>query len=443
MKIISSCLLVILVGWLLPVQSQAGDVKIDFEQYTLDNGLDVILHQDNSTPIVAVSIMYNVGSKDEEPDRTGFAHFFEHLMFEGTKHIDRGEYFQLIQDAGGQVNANTSFDRTFYFQVLPSNQLELALWMESERLLHPIIDEAGLETQRDVIIEEKNQTLDNQPYGNMLEQVFLNAYNEHPYQWVPIGAEQDIYEAGLDDFESFFNSFYVPENAVLSIAGDIDIDETKAMIERYFGDIPAAENEVPRIDIEEPPLGGEVRDTIYDNVQLPAPVMSYRIPKRGTEDYYAVEILSHILSTGNSSRLQKKLVLEEQVAADAGSFVIGLEDPGQMIIFGMANQGIGPDVVEENIQDIIDDLKENEIEERELEKVMNQIQSQRIQQFSNMQNIAQSLADLHMFEGDAGLINEQMANYRNITPEDIKRVANEVFQNDNRVVLYYLPEGAQ
>ena len=443
MKIISYCLGVALLSFLFMGKADAGEVQIDFEQFTLDNGLEVILHQDESTPIVAVSMMYNVGSKDEEPDRTGFAHFFEHLMFEGTKHIPRGEYFQLIQNAGGRVNANTSFDRTFYFQTLPSNQLELALWMESERLLHPKIDEEGMETQREVIIEEKNQVLDNQPYGNMLEQVAKNAYSEHPYQWVPIGAEQDIYEATREDFESFFENFYVPENAVLSIAGDIDIEETKELAEKYFGGIPSGEGEVPRVDIEEPPLGGEVRDTVYDNIQLSAPVMAYRIPERGTEEFYAIELIEHILSTGNSSRLQKNLVQEEQVAAQVGAFSMGLEDPGLKIIFAMANQGVGPDVAEEHIQKEIERLQEEKVGERELEKVLNQIRSQQIQRFSSVENIAESLADYHTFEGDANKVNTKMERYESITPEDIKEVANEYLRDDNRVVLYYLPEGEQ
>ncbi|MCF8267962.1 MAG: insulinase family protein, partial [Ignavibacteriales bacterium] len=306
----------------------AEEKKIEFEQYKLDNGLNVILHQDNSTPIVAVTIMYHVGSKNEDPKRTGFAHFFEHLMFEGSKNIDRGGYDKIVQKAGGTLNANTSFDRTFYYQILPANQLELGLWLESERLLHLKIDSIGVETQRKVVKEEKKQRLDNQPYGSLLEKTFANAYKVHPYRWTPIGSAQYIDDATLDEFLEFYKTYYVPNNATLSIAGDIDIDDAKDLIEKYFSDIPSGQRKMLRPEIVEPPMEKEVKEIVYDNVQLPLIVNAYHIPAQGTDDYYALSMLTTLLSGGKSSRLYKELVDNKQVALQAGSIPFALEDPG-------------------------------------------------------------------------------------------------------------------
>ncbi|MDZ7848549.1 MAG: pitrilysin family protein [Owenweeksia sp.] len=215
-----------------------AQTNIEFEEYTLDNGLHVILHEDHSTPIVAVSVLYHVGSKNEREGRSGFAHFFEHLMFEGSPNIERGEYMKIVQGNGGALNANTSFDRTFYYEVLPSNQLELGLWLESERMLHATVDETGVETQREVVKEEKRMRIDNRPYMSFQENIFSRAYPDHPYEIVPIGTMEDLNAAEISDFTDFYETFYVPNNATLSIAGDIDVKETKEMIEKYYSGIP-------------------------------------------------------------------------------------------------------------------------------------------------------------------------------------------------------------
>ena len=299
--------------------------KVEFQEYTLDNGLHVILHQDKSTPIVAVSIMYHVGSKNEKPDRTGFAHFFEHLLFEGTENIERGEFDKYVENAGGTLNANTSFDRTYYYEILPSNQLELGLWLESERLLHAKVENKGVETQREVVKEERRQRIDNQPYGSILQESMSRAFKKHPYNWPIIGSMEHLNAAEENDYKQFYNDFYTPNNAILSIAGDIDYDQAKVWIEQYFGNIPVKNPNVYRPTVVEPELGGEVRDTIYDNIQLPAVVMTYRIPAQGTPDYYAVSMLGTLLSQGQSSRLYKALVDEEQKAVFVGNFPLGLE----------------------------------------------------------------------------------------------------------------------
>ena len=247
----------------------AQDRRINFEEYDLPNGLHVILHQDNSTPIVNVSVLYHVGSKNEPKGRTGFAHFFEHLMFEGSPNIERGTFFKILQNAGGTLNANTSFDRTFYYETLPSHYLELGLYMESERMLHATIDSVGVATQKEVVKEEKRTRIDNQPYMSFQAKIFEAAYKGTGYSWTPIGSFEDIDAATEEDFKDFFDTFYVPNNATLSVAGDINIADTKALIAKYFGEIPKGTKEIPRPKIVAPDLGGEVRQDVFDNVQLP------------------------------------------------------------------------------------------------------------------------------------------------------------------------------
>ncbi|MCF8305196.1 MAG: insulinase family protein [Ignavibacteriales bacterium] len=421
----------------------AEEKKIEFEQYKLDNGLNVILHQDNSTPIVAVTIMYHVGSKNEDPKRTGFAHFFEHLMFEGSKNIDRGGYDKIVQKAGGTLNANTSFDRTFYYQILPANQLELGLWLESERLLHLKIDSIGVETQRKVVKEEKKQRLDNQPYGSLLEKTFANAYKVHPYRWTPIGSAQYIDDATLDEFLEFYKTYYVPNNATLSIAGDIDIDDAKDLIEKYFSDIPSGQRKMLRPEIVEPPMEKEVKEIVYDNVQLPLIVNAYHIPAQGTDDYYALSMLTTLLSGGKSSRLYKELVDNKQVALQAGSIPFALEDPGLFITFAIPNIGIEPDSLQNEIGSEIAAVKKDLITEREFEKLQNQIEADFVTQNSTVEGIAESLANYFVYFGNADLINTEIERYLKVTREDLKRVANQYLDENRRVVLLYMPKSAE
>ncbi len=416
--------------------------KIDFVEYNLSNGLHVILHQDNSTPIVAITVTYHVGSKNEEPDRTGFAHFFEHLMFEGSEYIGRGEFDKISENAGGQNNASTSFDQTFYYQILPSNQLELGLWMESERMLHLKIDSIGVETQRKVVKEERKQRLDNQPYGTLQEEIFKHAYKVHPYRWTPIGSAQYIDKATLNEFIDFYKHYYVPQNVVLSIAGDINISQAKKEIEKYFGDIPKGSYEIKRPNTVEPPLGGEVSDTVYDNIQLPLVVHAYRIPAQGTPDYYALEMLNTILAQGQSSRLYKSLVDKQQKAVFAGSLNYSLEDPGLFIVYAVANVGISPNDLENAMQKELNRVKDTLITKEEYQKLQNQTENDFVTSNSTDLGIASSLANYYMFFHNTNLINTEINKYMLVTREDIKRVADKYLIKDNRVVLYYLPKKA-
>ncbi|MDB9964396.1 insulinase family protein [Vicingaceae bacterium] len=423
--------------------AQIQSNKIDFTEYDLDNGMHVILHQDKSTPIVAVSVLYHVGSKNEDPSRTGFAHFFEHLLFEGSENIERGEFFKIVQGNGGVLNANTSFDRTYYFEILPSNQLKLALWLESERLMHAKIDQEGVETQRGVVKEELKQRNENTPYGTILNETFGHAFVEHPYRWTPGGSPEYINKAELSEFMDFYKTFYAPNNATLSIAGDIDISQAKKWIAEYFGTIPKGTKAIPRPTIVEPNKTAEVRDTIYDNIQLPAVVMGYHMPGQGTEDYYAMSMLSQLLSQGESSRFQKVIKDEKQKALFVGAFPLPTEDPGLALMFGITNMGVAPTELEDAMDIETEIVKKELISDLEFQKLKNQVENDFISGNSSVQGLAENLANYHVYFGDANLVNTEIERYMKVSKEDIRKVAQKYLTDENRVVLYYLPKAQQ
>jgi len=431
-----------MLGALVFSGSLSAQNQIEFEEYDLENGLHVILHEDHTTPIAAVTVLYHVGSKNEETERTGFAHFFEHLLFEGSENIERGEFDSYVTNAGGALNANTSQDRTFYFELLPSNQMELGLWLESERMLHANIQTVGVETQREVVKEEKRQRVDNQPYGSWLENMMKRLYSDHPYNWVPIGSMDHLNAAKLDEFMAFYKKFYIPNNATLSIAGDIDIAKTKEMIAAYFADIPRGAD-VVQPTIQEPALGGEKVAIIYDNIQLPAMMMGYRMPPQTSDDAYALQMTSSVLSGGPSSRMYKRLVDEDQTALQVFAFPFSLEQGGAFITFSLANAGKTIDDMTPGLEEEIQKLQNELITEREFQKIQNQMESNFIQSNSKMAGIAESLADYHTYYGDANYINTEIERYRSVTREDIQRVAKKYLVKDNRVVLKYLPKSEE
>ncbi len=432
----------ILLFLLLPVMITnfiAAQENVKFTEYNLDNGLHVILHQDNSTPIVAISVMYHVGSKNEQPDRTGFAHFFEHLMFEGSPNIGRGEYMKLVENAGGELNANTDFDRTYYYEILPSNQLALGLYLESERMLHLKIDSVGVETQRNVVKEERKQRLDNQPYGKIWETTFKDAFKVSPYRWMPIGSAQYIDKATIDEFRGFYNTFYVPQNAVLTISGDIKIDEAKDLIKKYFSDIPRGKKEIYRPEVKEENQSAEVVDTAYDKIQLPAIVEAYHIPAVGTDDYYALRMLTTLLSGGRSSRLYKSLVDQTRKAVYVAALPAALENPGLFISFAIANQGVNADELKKLIDNEIEKTRDSVISDEEFQKLKNQIETEYVNQNATDEGIAENLAYYYTFYHDTDAINTELNKLMKVSKEDIKRVADKYLTNKNRVVLFYLP----
>lgn len=420
----------------MSIQATAQNIK--FSEFDLKNGLHVILHEDHSTPIVAVTVMYHVGSKNETTGRTGMAHFFEHLLFEGSENIGRGQYSKFVENAGGGLNANTSQDRTFYYELLPSNQLELGLWLESERMMHAKVENIGIETQREVVKEEKRQRIDNQPYGNLFGATLDAAFDTHPYGWAPIGSMEDLNAAQEADFIDFYKTFYVPNNAVLSIAGDIDIKEATAMIKKYFSGIPRGTKEIPRPTVQEPINKGEVRDTVWGKDQLPMIMMAYHIPAQGTSEFYAVDMLNQLLATGASSRLNRSLVEEKQLALFSGAFTYNTEDPGLTLAFSLANMGVEPAEVEKAMIEEFDRVKSELISDNEFQKLRNQVESSFIQSNSTVAGIAESLANYYMYYGDANLINTEIQRYMSVTKEDIQKAAQKYYIPENRVVLYFL-----
>jgi predicted Zn-dependent peptidase len=431
---------ILLVSLFLMTGTLAKSQTIQFEKYTLPNGLKIILHEDHSAPVVAVTALYHVGSKNEDTARTGFAHFFEHLLFEGSENIKRGEFDKYVTNAGGALNANTSQDRTFYYELLPSNQVDLGLWLESERMMHAKIEQIGVNTQREVVKEEKRQRMDNRPYGSFLTEMLKRAYKVHPYQWSPIGSMDHLNAAKLEEFIQFYKTYYVPNNCVLSIAGDINIPELKKKIEAYFGPIAKGTLPMNRPSIKEPPLGGEVRDNIYDNIQLPAIFHAYRAPKQGGEEYYAFNVLSTILSGGASSRMNKTLVDSKQLAVAAQSVPFFNEDDGLFIALTIANMGVKVETLEASMDSVVNELKNSLVGEREFQKVKNQITTGLVDSKATMAGIAESLANNEVYFGDANLINTELVKYNKVTREDVLKVAKKYLNKENRVVLHYLPK---
>lgn len=414
--------------------------EIEFEEYDLPNGLHVILHQDHSAPVVVTSVMYHVGAKDEQPDRTGFAHFFEHLLFEGTENIDRGEWFKIVSSHGGKNNANTTDDRTYYYEIFPSNSLQLGLWMESERLMHPIINQIGVDTQNEVVKEEKRLRVDNQPYGNLLKAVKENLFKNHPYRWTTIGEMEHLDAATLEEFQAFFKKFYVPNNAVLVVAGDFEKDQAKQWISDYFSPIPKG-TVTPKGHYEEDPISQEIKASWEDpNVQVPMLVTAYRTPSMKTRDAKILDMISTILSDGKSSRLYKRLVDEEKKALQVSAFNYSQEDYGTYFIYALPLGDTSLDYLANAFSEEIKKLQTDLISEREYEKLLNKLENQYVNSNSSVEGVAHSLASFYLLYGDVNLINTEMDIYRSITREEIRNAAKKYLNDNQRLLLEYGPE---
>jgi zinc protease len=433
--------LLIAAGLLSPAPARAE--RIDFTEYNLPNGLHVILHPEHSVPVVASYVLYHVGSKDERPDRTGFAHFFEHLMFEGTEHIGRGQLFKLVSAAGGNLNASTSADRTDYYINLPANQLGLALWIESERMMHGKIEETGVETQRKVVKEERRMRYDNQPYGSLFEEMAKLVFAGTPYSWVPIGSVQYIDQAKIEEFRDFYHKYYLPNNATLVLAGDFDPEKTKKLIEDYFGPIPrGADLERPKID---PPPQTEPKtlEVVKQNTPLPASLHAWRAPRETEPDAYAVQMLTNILAEGRSSRLYRRLVDQEQAAVQAQAFPYLLEKAGMVGVFAVGNRGVTLEKLDQLINEEVAAVQKDGVTEEEFQKARNQKESEFASSFGTMSSRARALADYHVFHNNADLVNTDLANYLKVTRDDLKRVANQYMTAAGKNVLHYPTPGSQ
>ncbi|WP_316825829.1 pitrilysin family protein [Pedobacter miscanthi] len=415
--------------------------KVQFTEFDLDNGLHVILHQDKTAPVVAVSVMYHVGSKDEETQRTGFAHFFEHLLFEGSDNIKRGEFMKLVSSNGGQNNANTSQDRTFYYEVFPSNQLELGLWLESERMLHPVINEVGVKTQNEVVKEEKRLRIDNAPYGKFTEKIFSHLFDGHPYRWQPIGSMEHLDAAKLGEFIAFFKKYYVPNNAVLTIAGDLDVDKTKALVKSYFAEVPKGEP-IVRKEYKLPEITKEIIDTAYDaNIQIPAIFAAYRVPGMKTRESKVLGMISSILSEGGSSRLSTKMVDQKKTALQVAAFNYSLEDYGAYITLALPNKNTPLNDLLKDIDEEVLRLQTDLISEADYKKLQNKFENNYVSANSKMLGVAENLADGYTFhDKDTNDINKELEVIRTITREEIRDVAKKYLNKNQRVVLYYLPK---
>jgi predicted Zn-dependent peptidase len=430
---------VMALGSLLLLGASAYAQKVEFEEYNLDNGLHVILQQDKSAPVVVTSVMYHVGAKDEQADRTGFAHFFEHLLFEGTENIKRGEWFKIVTANGGNNNANTTEDRTYYYEVFPSNNTELGLWMESERMWHPVINQIGVDTQNEVVKEEKRLRYDNSPYGQLIPQVKKNLFKAHPYRWTTIGSMEHLDAAKLEEFQAFFKKFYVPNNAVLVVAGDFDKTQVKEWVNKYFAHIPKGAP-VTRTKIQEAPITQTINATFEDpNIQLPMLVAAYRTPDMTTREARALDMLSSVLSGGKSSRMYKKIVDQDKKALQVAAFNYSQEDYGSYIIYGIPQ---APHTSEEVLADIDSEIKRVQTElisENEFKKLQNEFENQYVNSNTSAEGVADNLATYYMLYGDANLINTEIDIYRKITREEIREVAKKYLNTNQRLILNYVP----
>ena len=413
--------------------------KVKFTEFDLSNGMRVVLHEDHTAPIVVTSVMYHVGSKDEVPGHTGMAHFFEHLLFEGSKNIKKGEFMKIVSQNGGQNNANTTQDRTYYYEVFPSNQLETGLWLESERLMHPVINEDGVTTQNEVVKEEKRLRVDNQPYGNLIYSVFEKLFTKHPYRWSVIGSMEDLDNTKLADFLAFNKKYYAPNNSVLVVAGDIDPVKTRKWVEAYFGPIPKGPA-IQRVEVVEAPITKEIIDTVYDaNIQIPAIVAAYRTPGMQSREALVLDMASQILSGGASSRMYKKMVDQKKNAMEVAAFNYTLEDYGAYLTFALPNGNQNLDSLLDDMDQEVAMLQQSLISEAEFTKLQNQAENDYVSSNNSMMGIAESLANGFTFHNNTNYLNTELDRIKSITRQDIQDVAKKYLNKNQRVVLYYLP----
>ena len=417
---------------------------IPIERYTLPNGLRVVLSRDDRAPIVAVNLWYDVGSKHEKPGKTGFAHLFEHMMFQGSAGVAKGEHFTLVQAAGGTLNASTWLDRTNYFETVPSHELELALWLEADRLagLLPAMTQEKLDNQREVVKNERRSSVDNQPYGTWDEKLQELVYPlEHPYHHSTIGSMEDLNAASLEDVSEFFATYYAPNNAVLTVAGDFDRQAAAALIERHFGPIPANPKLPAPPDVEVAPIiGAETREIVRDRVPLPRVYLAYRMPVFGTSEFDALEVAADLLGTGRASRLYGSLVRERQLAQDVEVFAFPfVSGASTFALWATTREGVEAETLEKALLAEIDQLASDGPSEAELERVRN-LHAAAIE--SSLERISERADRLSMYGclfDDPAMINTEVSRYVSVTSERVRDAMAASLRPDNRVVLTYLP----
>ncbi|MEM6380389.1 MAG: pitrilysin family protein [Bacteroidota bacterium] len=407
---------------------------IQFERYTLPNGLRVIIHEDFSTPMAVLNVLYNVGARDEQADRTGFAHLFEHLMFSGSANVD--QFDDHIQLAGGENNAFTNSDITNFYDVLPAQNIEVAFWLESDRMISLQVDEQELDIQRKVVLEEYKETCLNQPYGDVWHHISDMAFKVHPYQWPTIGkVPEHVEKATMQDVQDFYQKFYHPNNAVIVVSGAIKIDKAKALVDKWFADIPKGDIPMRRLP-KEPAQKKLQRRINHSKVPVDALYMAFHTPARTDRDFYPVDLLSDILCNGPSARLYRKLVREQGMLHQVDAYLTGSIDPGLLIIEARPDSEYSLQQVAEAIWKELEDLKQNPISKYELDKWKNQVESTLVFSETNVLNKALNLAFFEVL-GDVDLINKETDYYQTVTAKDIHRLANEIFLEENCSELYY------
>ena len=413
---------------------------IDFTTFTLDNGLRVLVHEDATTPLAAFNVLYDVGSRDEDPDKTGFAHLFEHLMFGGSRHIP--SYDEPLQRVGGENNAFTSPDITNYYITLPAANLETAFWLESDRMLSLSFDPEVLRVQRSVVIEEYKQNYLNQPYGDAMIKLKELAYRVHPYRWPTIGRHiSHIEEATLDDVRTFFYRHYVPRNAVLVVAGSVTVDEVKRLADRWFGPISAGKRPPRQLPVE-PPQADRREQHVTGSVPADALYKAYHMPARLDGRYHTIDLLSDVLERGKSSRLYTEVVKKNPLFSSINAYISGSADPGLLIIQGKVQHGVALEEANQAVEAVVEDLRSATVADEELEKVKNQAESSLVFAEMELLNRAMNLAYATVL-GDPQIVNRESEKIQAVTAEGVQQMAKEVLTADNSSTLFYHAERAK
>jgi len=438
MKTIKRILAAALVALLVLPAALAQTVR--FNEHKLKNGLRVILSEDHSAPTYSIVVTYNVGSRDERQGRTGFAHLFEHMMFQGSENVGKGEHFIIIENNGGGMNGNTTSDRTVYFETLPANQLDLGLFLEADRMRSLAINESNLDNQRETVQEERRQRYDNQPYGRTFETLLETAYDNFAYKHSTIGSMEDLKAATVKDVADFFRIYYAPNNAVLSLVGDFKSDEALSKIEKYFGNIPS-QQPPPFPNMTEPKQSAERRKALDDPLaQLTRIDIAYKIPPGNTPDWYALAVLGDVLSTGQSSRLYQKLVREKQAAVQANAGVMERRGPSLFVATLMVTPGKDPADVEKMFYEEVERLKSETVTDAEMEKVRMSVRRGEVEQLEGTLYRAQALGENAVFYNDPDVINTSSNKIRSVTKEDIQKVARTYLIESNRTVVVTTPK---